>query len=286
MSDENPNPGSPWGRTPLVEDWEIFGDLAERKGTSLFLGRFTLAEVQAVLDKRGFFKVARKLELWPLRFDLDSSAYPLQRFRIFHERKNPSAVIIDLKLRETVLDPAGRDWPGFPPQPLRALSLEWLTLQNPRAEFGGTRGALPGQQHPGLGMSRRILDIFVFLGKRARADMLLAFPAFYHNAVLFSRYFRFLNPEKEGEITAIRKTFSHLPIRKLAWIVNLGCLRRGDGSVYEWRSEEQCLPLRREFKSYFESRPYRERARETARQAAFRVDWETFESRWQSDSII
>jgi hypothetical protein len=283
MSKDDPRIASPWGRTPLVEDWEIFGDLAERRGTSLFLGRFTLAEILAVLDKKGFFREARKRGLWPLVFDLDSSSYPLQRFRIFHERQDPAAVIIDLKLRETTFDPAGRDLPGFPSGTIPTLAFEWLTLQNPLAEFGGSRGSLPGQQHPGLGMSRRIMDIFVFLGKRARAEGLLAFPAFYHNAVLFSRYFRFLNPEKEGEITAIRRNFAHMSIKQMAWIVHLGCLRAEDGSVYEWRSEEQLMPFRREPKSYFESRIYRDRVREAAQRASFRVDWETYEARSQAD---
>ncbi len=270
-----------WGPTPLVEDWEIFGDLAERRGTSLFLGRFTMTEIQAVLDKKGFFKEARKLGLWPLAFDLDSSAYPLQRLRIFHERPDPDRVIIDLKVRERPFDPAGR--PGFPPGPIRALALEWLTLQNPLASFSDARGGLPGQQHPGLGMSKRIMDVFVFLGKRARADALLAFPAYYHNAVLFSRFFRFVNPDKEGEIAAIRKTFAHMSIRQLAWVVHLGCLRRADGAVYEWRSEEQFQPLRRELRAWFESRAYRDRAREAAARAVFRIDWEAFEARMQSD---
>jgi hypothetical protein len=281
MSKEDDRAEQPWGKAPLVEDWEIFGDLAERRGTSLFLGRFTMAEVQSVLDKKGFLKEARKLGLWPLVFDLDSSAYPLQRLRIFYRRPDPTAAIIDLKVRERPFDPSGLA--GFPPGTIRTLALEWLTLQNPAAEFGGMRGALPGQQHPGLGMSRRIMDVFVFLGKRARADGLLAFPAFYHNAVLFSRYFHFLNPSKEGEITAIRRTFAHISIRRLAWIVHLGCLRAADGSVYEWRSEEQFLPLRRELKGYFESRLYRERVREAAGRAAFRVDWEAVEARMQSD---
>ncbi|MDD8026470.1 MAG: hypothetical protein PHI34_08140 [Acidobacteriota bacterium] len=281
MNKDDIRAGQLWGETPLVEDWEIFGDLAERRGTSLFLGRFTIAEILSVLEKKGFFKEARKLGLWPLVFDLDSSAYPLQRFRIFYERTDPASVIIDLKVRERPFDPAGR--PGFPPGAVRTLALEWLTLQNPRADFGGMRGGLPGQQHPGLGMSRRIMDVFVFLGKRARADGLMAFPAYYHNAVLFSRYFRFLNPDKEGEITAIRRTFARMSIRQLAWIVHLGCLRSGDGTVYEWRSEEQFLPLRRELRGYFESRAYRERVREAARLAVFQVDWEAFEARMQSD---
>jgi len=281
MSQDDERDATGWGPTPLVEDWEIFGDLAERRGTSLFLGRFTMTEIQAVLDKKGFFKEARKLGLWPLVFDLDSSAYPLQRLRIFHKRPDPGQVIIDLKVRERPFDPAGL--PGFPPGRLRTLALEWLTLQNPRAEFNDARGGLPGQPHPGLGMSRRIMEVFVFLGKRARAEALLAFPAFYHNAVLFSRFFRFVNPEKEGEITAIRRTFSHMSIRQLAWIVHLGCLKTDAGAVYEWRSEEQFFPLRRELKAYFDSRAYRERVREAAGRAVFRVDWEAFEARMQSD---
>jgi hypothetical protein len=279
-ADEERDAGG-WGPTPLVEDWEIFGDLAERRGTSLFLGRFTMTEIQAVLDKKGFFKEARKLGLWPLAFDLDSSAYPLQRLRIFHRRPEPDQVIIDLKVRERPFDPSGL--PGFPPGRLRTLALEWLTLQNPLAEFSDGRGGLPGQQHPGLGMSRRIMEVFAFLGKRARAEALLAFPAYYHNAVLFSRFFRFVSPEKEGEITAIRRAFAHMSIRQLAWIVHLGCLRTGQGAVYEWRSEEQFFPLRRELKGYFDSRAYKERAREAAGRLSFRVDWEAYEARMQSD---
>ncbi len=281
MSKDEDRDRTSWGTAPLVEDWEIFGDLAERRGTSLFLGRFTMTEIQAVLDKKGFFKEARKLGLWPLVFDLDSSAYPLQRLRIFYERPDPDQIIIDLKLRERPFDPAGL--PGFPPGRLRALALEWLTLQNPRSAFSDARGGLPGQQRPGLGMSRRIMDVFVFLGKRARADALLAFPAYYHNAVLFSRFFRFVRPEKEGEIAAIRRTFAHMSIRQLAWIVHLGCLRTSTGAVYEWRSEEQFLPLRRDLRGWFESRAYRERVREAAAKASFRVDWEAVEARMQSD---
>ncbi len=272
-----------WGTTPLINEGEIFGELAERRGTSLFLGRYALAEVMAVLYGKGFFKEARKRGLWPLEFDLDSSAYPLQRFRIFLGAKDPERVIIDLKIREASFAPAGRDLPGFPARTIRTLNFEWLTLQNPNAEFSDLRGALPGQQHPGLGMSRRIMQIFVFMGKRTHQDALLAFPAFYHNAVLFSRYFKFIRPEMEGEVAAIRRTFSHMPIRQMAWIVHLGCLRDAGGRSYEWRSEEQIAPLSGDVASYLETRAYRERVKEAMRNAVFSVDWDAYEAKAQAD---
>jgi hypothetical protein len=42
-----------WEGEPLVEEKEIFSTLAERKGSSLFLGRYSLNEVQAVMGKKG-----------------------------------------------------------------------------------------------------------------------------------------------------------------------------------------------------------------------------------------
>jgi hypothetical protein len=277
------SPESPWGGEPLVGEGEIFGELAQRRGSSLFLGRFTMAEVQAVLEKKGFLKESRKRGFWPLVYAIDSSAYPVQRFQIFLREKSPELCMVDLKIREGRFDPRGRALPGFPENILRTLNFEWLTLQNPLAQFTEKRGALPGQQRPGLGMSKRIMDVLGFLGKRMHQDALLAFPAFYHNAVLFSRYFRFVNPEKEGEIQAIRRTFLHMPIKQLAWIVQLNCLRMGDGKVYEWRAEEQMLALRPELKDYFGSRGYRDRVRDVLRTLRFDVDWERFEEKAQED---
>ncbi len=277
------SPESPWGGEPLVGEGEIFGELAQGRGSSLFLGRFTMAEIQAVLEKKGFLKESRKRGFWPLVFAIDSSAYPLQRFQIFLREKTPAMSMVDLKIREGRFDPQGRSLPGFPAGVLRTLNFEWLTLQNPLSQFTETRGALPGQMRPGLGMSKRIMDVLIFLGKRIHQDGLLAFPAFYHNAVLFSRYFHFINPDKEGEIRAIRRDFLHLPIKQLAWIIHFNCLRTADGAVYEWRAEEQLLPLRPEIEDYFGSRPYRDRVKEAMRGLRFEVDWERYETKAQED---
>lgn len=267
----------PFGKdAPLVEEGEIFATLAERKGSFLFLGRYSLTEVLAVMKKRSFLKDALKRKLWPLDYELDSREYPLQRLQIFYKDKSPENLIVDLKIREAEYPLKVRLGGLNAVLSPRSLVLEWLTLQNPLEEFTEKHPPLPGQTRPGLSLSKKIMDTFVYLARLTRKDCLLAFPAYFHNALLFSRYFRFLNPEKEAEVAVIRRTFSHMPFKQLAWVVHLNCLRRKDGSVYEWRSEEQVYPLNRALREYFESRDYRDRVKAAQRGLEFTVDREGF----------
>ncbi len=277
MTKPNKKGDSLWQDIPLVGESEVFAELAAKKGSTLFLGRYSMNEVLSVLSRRNFLKEARRRFLWPLEFGIDSSEYPVQRFLICLRERKEDNIIVDLKLREMDFSP--RDLsdsiPGIPPQ--RALSFEWLTLQNPLLEFSEKRRRLPGQAHPGLSMSKKIKDLFVYLGRVTGKDCLVAFPAYFHNALLFSRFFHFWNPVREGEVAAIRRAFRRMPLHKLAWIVHLNCLRRENGTVYEWTAAEQLLPLTQSLKRYFESRGYREVVKGLATTLNFTVDWREFE---------
>ena len=266
-----------WKESPLVDEREIFTELAAKKGSSLFLGRFSLSEVLAVLSKKSLLREARKRFLWPLAFELDSSAYPLQRLQIYLREAKPENLIVDIKVRETEFIPkdAAGVLASLPSQ--KALAFEWLTLQNPLAKFNEQFTPLPGQIRPGLSLSAKVMDLFLYLGRLTRKDCLLAFPAYFHNALLFSRYFHFWNPRKEGEVLAIRGSFSHMPLKQLAWIAHLNCLRREDGAVYEWTAEEQIFPLTRPLKEYFDSRPYKDAVNASRKSLHFSVDWAEFE---------
>jgi hypothetical protein len=234
----------------------------------------------AVLAKKGLLKEARKRFLWPLAYELDSTDYPLQRLQIYLREPGPDNVIVDVKLKECEFSrPAPAEGlPQLPPQ--KALAFEWLTLQNPLVKRGEPFSPLPGQTRPGLSMRTTVMNLFVYVGRLTHKDALLAFPAFFHNAVLFSRYFRFWDPRKEAEVLSIRRAFSHMPFRQLAWVVHLNCLRRADGSVYEWQAEEQVYPLTRPLKEYFDSRRYRELVKAGLREGPeFTVDQAEFERR-------
>jgi len=268
-----------WSDAPLVGEDEIFTELHVTRGSSLFLGRYSASEILAVLNKKGFLKEARKRFLWPLAYDLDSSEYPTQRLQIFLREPGPDNVIVDVKLKECEFPakPAAPGLPELPPQ--KVLAFEWLTLQNPLVKRGEPFHPLPGQTRPGLSMRSKIMDLFAYVGRLTRKDGLLAFPAYFHNGVLFSRYFHFWDPGKEAEVLAIRRAFSHMPFRQLAWVVHLNCLRRADGSVYEWQAAEQLYPLTRPLKAYFDSRSYREAVKTGLRALDFSVDKDEFERR-------
>lgn len=270
-----------WKEAPLVDESEIFSELHVKRGSSLFLGRYSANEVMAVLNKKGFLKEARQRFLWPLAYELDSSDYPLQRLQIFLREPDPENVIVDVKVKECEFVPKTtvEGLPVLPPQ--KALAFEWLTLQNPLAKRGEPFSPLPGQTRPGLSMRSKIMDLFAYLGRLTRKDCLLAFPAYFHNGVLFSRYFHFWNPRKEAEVLAIRREFNHMPFRQLAWVVHLNCLRRADGSVYEWQAEEQMYPFTRQLKGYYDSRRYREIVKTGLKTLKFTVDRDEFERKSQ-----
>jgi hypothetical protein len=265
--------------TPSISEEDIFSALVEKKGTSLFLGKYSLAEVSAVLKKRNFIKDAQKKKLWPLDFALDSSEYPLQRFQIFFKKKEPQNLVVDLKIREAKFRVSSKFASEFPIPEYNFLHLEWLTLQNPLKSFFAERAPLPGQKHPGLNLGKKVLDIFVYLARLSRNDGLLAYPAYFHNSLLFLRYFHFINPEKQGEVQAIRKAFPKVLFKDLAWIIHLNCLRRENGETYEWEAQEQVYPLNKTLKKYFDSKKYKELVEEAQRKLKFSIDWECYKEK-------
>jgi len=274
---EKKNAGDPSARgSAFLAEEDLFGGFARVKGTSLFLGKYSLAEVGAVLGRKSFFKEARKRGLWPLTFDMDSSEFPAQRFQIFFQDKKPEKLIVDLKIKETTFHLKNSLIYGVLPQDFRVLAFEWLTLQNPRLLFTPQKPALPGQAAPGLSLSKKVMDLFTYLGRLLGLDGLMAYPAYYHNALLFSRYFRFVNPEKWGEVLAIHRSLPEVPLKQLAWIVHWNCLLDNNHNVYEWKAEEQMCALNKNLRKYFGSKIYQMRVKHTLKKLSFSVDWEAF----------
>ena len=65
----------------------------------------------------------------------------------------------------------------------------------------------------------------------------------------------------------------------MAWIVHLNCLRNEDGSVYEWKAEEQLYPLNKRLEDYFETREYKNKVKDSENSRRFLIDWSCYEER-------
>jgi hypothetical protein len=111
----------------------------------------------------------------------------------------------------------------------------------------------------------------------------MAFPAFFHVALIFFPRCRFVNPDKMGEVLAIWRAFKNVGFSRLAWAVHLGCLEREDRSIYQWKSEEQVYPMCRELKNYFRSKSYRRSIREAMARHTYIIDWPKFEPKFEEE---
>jgi hypothetical protein len=261
----------------LIEEKDILNDTTGDKGSSLLLGKYTIQEANRVLNKRNFYREAKKRELLPVEFELDSSQFPpLQRMLIYRGEKVPDKIIVDLKIREGGFIPKMQTELDF--SRFRFLILEWLTLQNPLQSFSKDKTPLPGQKHPGLNLGRKIIDLFIYLARLNHNDGILAFPAYFHNALLFSRDFHFVNPEKKAEVEAIRKSFPRIHFKQLAWVVHLNCLKDQQNKAVEWNAEEQILPLNKEIKAYFESKKYDQKYQSALKEKSFSIDWDCYQN--------
>jgi hypothetical protein len=276
MKEPNPKDNSFLEEASQIRESDILSQLTDDKGPSLFLGKYSMNEVIAVLRKRNFLKEAQKRNLWPLSFNLDSSEFPLQRYQIFYREKDPQNMIVDLKIREGRFRMKDEFALKFLSSEYEFLILEWLTLQNPLQDFSPERAPLPGQNHPGLNLGKKVLDIFVYLARLTKKDGLLACPAYFHNALLFSRQFSFINPEKEGEVHAIRKSFPQVSFKDLAWIVHLNCLKGKNKETFEWRGERQVYPINKTLRKYFDSKAYKDKVKESQKSLIFTIDWRCY----------
>ena len=54
MKKDHRTPDSAPSPSPLIREKDILSDLIEEKATSLFLGRFSMTEVRAVLGRKNF----------------------------------------------------------------------------------------------------------------------------------------------------------------------------------------------------------------------------------------
>jgi hypothetical protein len=268
----------------LIEEDDIFSDLTDKKGSSLFLGKYTENVVLQILDRNGFFKRVQKKGLWPLDYDLDSSAFPpLQKLLVFYKTKKPENVIMDLRIKEGVFRFKNDLSTTISNSKFSFLILDWLTVQNPLFRFSREKPPLPGQTYPGLNLGRGTVDIFADLGKLNHNNGLMAFPAFFHIALVFFPRCRFINPQKMGEVLAIWKTYRKMEFSKLAWVVYLECLKRDDRTAYKWDSEEMVYPMCKEMKKYFHSRTYKREVKEAMKKHTYTVDWERFERKFEAE---
>lgn len=222
-----------------------------RAGEGLFMGRFSLRDMEQSLERWGILTRFRELGYDPVVEDR-SREFFRWCLKIFH--RGDGTLLGELVVRFTTL--RSHSLPELPSRAYHFLGVEWILLQHPRGSFSPQRLPLPGQRHPGIGRGRNVFMLIEELARALEVDGILAVPEYYHNAVLYmgTERFCFASPLKHREFLALTRDLHGLSLAQASWAVEAGLVSlKGKKGRYQWQGEELIGPLSTDLKEYFSS---------------------------------
>ena len=184
------------GGWELTEE-DLVGILPGVPRHTRFLEYFSKVGIELVLERFGILQQlrARGFKTPALHLELE---HPLGQTLKIYGAADRRELLVELRVHRSARAVQGCE----------VLEVEWLLLQNPRERFTGDRAALPGQQHPGLGMLREIFGWLVVVSETLALDGIVFRPSHYHVAALSHRYTRFLDPRAEGLMRALERALA------------------------------------------------------------------------------
>jgi len=238
LSAEPPS-DDPWSLTP--EDLAPgLGGGARRR----FLGFYTRHGLEVALARYGVHDRLRERGLRKIALDLDLDPVAGDTARLF-SGDWPDSPLMELRARRD----SGRI-PGH-----EILSVEWLLLQDPSAEFGESRPRLPGQKHPGLGMLKEVFALLVLMCERLGLDGLVIVAGHYHLVALSDDALRFLDPADRVRFRAMREALAGIPVAEASSVVDRGDLIDADrGEPVAWTPVAMVLPVSERLRSWIDAR--------------------------------
>jgi acetoin utilization deacetylase AcuC-like enzyme len=223
---------------------------------SRYMGYFTRQGLELLLERYGLLDQLRVRGFNRLRVDLATGAGVGDTLRIVCEDRAEGELLAELRVERSL-----GAVPGF-----EVLKIEWLLLQNPRAEFTARRPRLPGQEHPGLGLLRDVLGLLLLVCEKHGLDGVAFRAAHYHIAMQSRRYVHFLRPEDEARARAFTGAVQGLPLADAATAVEERRVVASDtGEAQEWPSALMLLPASQRLRDFVSGPDYEaavERGRE------------------------
>jgi acetoin utilization deacetylase AcuC-like enzyme len=244
----------------LTEE-DLVGLVPGAPSSSRFLGYFSRHAVELLLERSGILAQLRAKGFRMLRIDLDTRDGLGHTLRVVCE-DGPEEVLLELRAERSR---------GAVPD-MEVISLEWLLLQNPRAEFSSRRPQLPGQKHPGLGLLRDIMGWLMVVCERHALDGIFFTTAHYHIAVQSRRLVKPLRPADLGNIRAFSEALSGLTLAEAATAVAEGrVVDEATGQPAVWRPVPTVVPVSERLKALVTGPEYEESASREAGLLRFRL---------------
>ncbi len=241
-----------------MSESDLFNLDIGKRGGDFFLGYFSHNGMNLALEKYGLYAELKNLGFENVVTHFDTSDAFKHKISVFNETKARKNLLIELVLRKSYFKlkmPFDFKHNG---KCYQCLTIDWLAMQNPNADFTPRRPRLPGQKYPGLGLSAIVVELLMIACWRLGVSGLINFPGHYHNAFLYSKIFYYLDPLAQAKLQVLKKNFKNLPIDKLSWGIEWGCVKDlKSNEIFNWMVGEQLVPLDDVLKKLFNGKKYK-----------------------------
>lgn len=216
--------------------------LSDPQGAGLYLGYYSHSGIEQAFEAYGVYAALRQLGFGHIQLQLQTEDPFEHRLTLYDGAAEAQQLLHEIVVRRRRLNFDTTD-SRFGGQRFEMLGIEWICLQNPRRSFSDARPALPGQQHPGLGLGQLVLDLLQLTAERLGLDGLITIPAWFHNAVFYHTRFRYLSLQAEARLQALYRQLARpLGLHRTAWAIETAQVRE-NGQPFVWFHEDMILPL-------------------------------------------
>jgi len=235
----------------LTEE-DLVGVMPEAPQRTRLLSHFSQHGVELLLERLGLLDQLRLRGFRHPSVEVDLSGTVGDTVRIYSE---PDRGELLMELR---ISCGSRVVPGC-----KVLVVEWLLLQNPRADFGPYRRPLPRQKHPGLGLLKEVFGWLVAMAEILEFDGIYYVPSSYHVAIQSRRRVRFLEPEDEALIESLENLFEDVPLSEASNLIADGrVVDESTGAPFEWQGYPMVLPVSPALEERVSGPAYEQRVRD------------------------
>ncbi len=196
----------------------------------ILLGFYTVPGLEHALYRYGIFDHLERLGFRQFRAEFDAPGAG-ERVRVLGQAGGEEHLLIEVVLERRHL------------ADVDVLYVHWVSLRNPRAQFSDRRPRLPGQDVPGLGISREIVTMLALMATRLGLAGLVFRPSHFHVAFAARHEFRFLDPRRQGRFEALMRDLAGVPLLEATLAVSAGKVLM-NGAPYAWEADEMAHWLR------------------------------------------
>lgn len=218
-----------WGLT----DADLFSTVPAASPGTRVLGAFSRHAIEVSLERVGLLAQVRRLGFAEPAVDIGFDQGTGETVLLYGDQERRE-LLMELRMSRN-----RRLVPG-----LEVLYVEWLLLQNPRAQFSARLPRLPGQEYPGLGLLREVIAWVVLLAEQLGLDGLASVPSQYFMAVLGRHHVEFLDPRARERLLALCRVLGGMPLVDAERLLADGrVVEEETGTVVRWEPSVSVYPV-------------------------------------------